>query len=35
VRKELLLEIGRERAKARERVAEQRKQLELEIEETD
>jgi hypothetical protein len=35
VRKELLLEIGRERAKARERVAEQRKQLELEIEEID
>jgi hypothetical protein len=35
VRKELLLEIGRERAKARERAAEQRKQLELEIEETD
>jgi Mg-chelatase subunit ChlD len=35
VRKELLLEIGRERAKARERAAEQRKQLELEVEETD
>jgi Mg-chelatase subunit ChlD len=35
VRKELLLEIGRERAKARKRAAEQRKQLELEIEETD
>jgi hypothetical protein len=34
VRKELLLEIGRERAKARTRAAEQRKQLELEIEET-
>jgi hypothetical protein len=34
VRKELLLEIGRERAKARKRAAEQRKQLELEIEET-
>ena len=34
VRKELLLEIGRERAKARERAAEQRKQLELEVEET-
>jgi len=33
VRKELLLEIGRERAKARERAAEQRKQLELEVEE--
>jgi len=32
VRKELLLEIGRERAKARKRAAEQRKQLELEIE---
>jgi hypothetical protein len=35
VRKELLLEIGQERAKARKRAAEQRKQLELEIEETD
>ncbi len=35
VRKELLLEIGRERAKARKRAAEQRKQLELEIEDTD
>ena len=35
VRKELLLEIGRERAKARERAAEQRKQLELEVEDTD
>ena len=35
VRKELLLEIGRERAKARKRAAEQRKQLELEVEETD
>ena len=35
VRKELLIEIGRERAKARERAAEQRKQLELEVEETD
>ncbi|MFV1978226.1 MAG: hypothetical protein ACC649_02630 [Myxococcota bacterium] len=34
VRKELLLEIGRERAKARKRAAEQRKQLELEVEET-
>jgi hypothetical protein len=34
VRKELLLEIGRERAKARERAAEQRKQLELEVEDT-
>jgi hypothetical protein len=33
VRKELLLEIGRERAKARKRAAEQRKQLELEVEE--
>ncbi len=32
VRKELLLEIGRERAKARERAAEQRKQLQLEVE---
>jgi hypothetical protein len=35
VRKELLLEIGSERAKARKRAAEQRKQLELEVEETD
>jgi hypothetical protein len=35
VRKELLLEIGRERAKARERAAEQRKQLELEVEGTE
>jgi len=35
VRKELLLEIGQERAKARKRAAEQRKQLELEVEETD
>jgi hypothetical protein len=34
VRKELLLEIGRERAKARERAAEQRKQLELEVDDT-
>jgi hypothetical protein len=34
VRKELLIEIGRERAKARERAAEQRKQLELEVDET-
>jgi hypothetical protein len=33
VRKDLLIEIGRERAKARERAAEQRKQLELEVEE--
>jgi len=32
VRKELLLEITRERAKARKRAAEQRKQLELEVE---
>ncbi len=35
VRKELLLEIGRERAKARQRAAEQRKQLKLEVEEPD
>ena len=35
VRKELLLEIGKERAKARKRVAEQRKQLELEIEDAE
>ncbi|MBW2542687.1 MAG: VWA domain-containing protein [Deltaproteobacteria bacterium] len=35
VRKELLLEIGKERAKARKRAAEQRKQLELEVEEDD
>jgi hypothetical protein len=35
VRKELLLEIERERAQARERAAEQRKQLELEVEEGD
>jgi hypothetical protein len=34
VRKELLIEIGRERAKARERAAEQRKQLELEVDDT-
>ncbi len=33
VRKELLLEIGRERAKARKRAAEQRKQLELQVDE--
>jgi hypothetical protein len=32
VRKELLIEIGHERAKARERAAEQRKQLQLEVE---
>ncbi len=35
VRKELLLEIGEERAKARKRAAEQRKQLELEVEEAE
>jgi hypothetical protein len=35
VRKELLLEIGKERAKARKRAAEQRKQLELEVEEVE
>jgi hypothetical protein len=35
VRKELLLEIGKERAKARKRAAEQRKQLELEIEDAE
>ena len=35
VRKELLIEIGEERAKARKRAAEQRKQLELEVEETE
>jgi hypothetical protein len=35
VRKELLLEIGREREKARQRAAEQRKQLKLEVEEGD
>jgi hypothetical protein len=35
VRKELLLEIGRERSKARKRAAEQRKQLELEVEDID
>jgi len=35
VRKELLLEIGKERAKARKRAAEQRKQLELEVEKED
>jgi hypothetical protein len=35
VRKELLLEIGRERAKARARAAEQRKQLKLEVEDPD
>ena len=32
VRKELLIEIDRERAKARQRAAEQRKQLKLEVE---
>jgi hypothetical protein len=35
VRKELLLEIGKERAKARKRAAEQRKQLELEVEDAE
>jgi hypothetical protein len=35
VRKELLIEIGRERAKARQRAAEQRKQLKLEVEDSD
>ncbi len=35
VRKELLLEISKERAKARKRAAEQRKQLELEVEKED
>ena len=35
VRKELLLEIGRERAQARARAAEQRKQLKLEVEDSE